>query len=92
MAEGLDRANGTPFGAAILDVRLRGQPVWPLADALLEKGIRFVLPTGHAGRQTQRRYPSAAVMVKPYALLNLRQALDVLKGIRAASQRRACAE
>lgn len=81
MAEGLDRANGTPFGAAILDVSLRGQPVWPLADALREKGIRFVLPTGHDGRQTRRRYPSAAVMAKPYALQNLRQALDVLKGI-----------
>ena len=60
MAEGLDRANGTPFGAAILDVRLRGQPVWPLADALLEKGIRFVLPTGHAGRQT-----SGATQARP---------------------------
>jgi hypothetical protein len=29
----------------------------------------------------QRRYPSAAVMAKPYAPQNLRQALDVLEGI-----------
>jgi CheY-like chemotaxis protein len=81
VAEGLDRTNDTPFDAAILDVNLRGQPVWPLADALQEKGIRFVLATGYDGRQTQRRYPSAAVLAKPYALQNLRQALDALKDI-----------
>ena len=81
VAEGLERANDTPFDAAILDVNLRGQPVWPLADALQEKGIRFVLATGYDGRQTQRRYPSAAVLAKPYALESLRQALGALKGI-----------
>ena len=52
VAEGLDRANDTRFDAAILDVNLRGQPVWPLADALQEKGIRFVLATGYDGGQT----------------------------------------
>lgn len=81
VAEGLDRANDTRFDAAILDVNLRGEPVWPLADALQEKGIRFVLATGYDGRQTQRRYPSAAVLAKPYVLQNLQQALDALKRI-----------
>jgi CheY-like chemotaxis protein len=81
LAEGLDRANDTAFDAAILDVNLRGQPVWPLADALQEKGIRFVLATGYDGRQTQRLYPGAAVLAKPYALQTLRQSLDALRGI-----------
>jgi hypothetical protein len=61
-------------------VSLRGQPVRPLADALLEKGICFVLPTGHDGRQTQRRYPSATVLAKPYALQNLRASPGCMKG------------
>ncbi|MFM9849067.1 MAG: response regulator [Hyphomicrobiaceae bacterium] len=81
VAEGLDRANDTPFDAAVLDVNLRGQPVWPLADALQEKGTRFVLATGYDGRQTQARYPEAAVLAKPYALHNLQQALEALKGL-----------
>ena len=81
VAEGLDRANDTSFDAAILDVNLRGQPVWPLADALQEKGVRFVLATGYDGCQTQRRYPSAVFLAKPYALQNLQQALEALKGI-----------
>lgn len=79
VAEGLDRADNTDFDVAILDVNLRGQPVWPLADALQEKGIRFVLATGYDARQMQHRYPSAAVLAKPYALQNLQQALDSLK-------------
>jgi CheY-like chemotaxis protein len=81
VAEGLNRANDTVFDAAILDVNLRGQPVWPLADVLQEKGIRFVLATGYEGRQAQGRYPSAAILVKPYALHNLQRALEALKGI-----------
>ena len=76
LAEGLDRAKDTSFDAAILDVNLKGHPVWPLADVLQEKGIRFVLATGYDAHQIQRRYPRAAVLAKPYALLNLRQALD----------------
>jgi hypothetical protein len=40
-----------------------------------------VLATGYDGGQTQRRYPCAAVLAKPYALQNLQQALDALKGI-----------
>jgi CheY-like chemotaxis protein len=84
VTEGLDKAKDTLFDAAILDVNLRGEPVWPLADALQKKGIRFVLATGYDGHQTQQRYPSAAVLAKPYALQNLSQALNALK--LAASQ------
>lgn len=81
VAKGLERANDTPFDAAILDVNLRGRPVWPLADLLQEKGIRFVLASGYDGRQTQGRYPGAAILAKPYALQNLQRALEALKGI-----------
>lgn len=79
VAEGLERVNDTLFDVAILDVNLRGEPVWPLADALQAKGICFVLATGYDGRQTRERYPHAAVLAKPYALHNLQQALDALK-------------
>jgi CheY-like chemotaxis protein len=81
VTEGLARANDTVFDAAILDVNLRGEPVWPLADFLHERGIRFVLATGYDGNQTKQRYPKAVTLAKPYALENLRQALDVLKSL-----------
>jgi CheY-like chemotaxis protein len=81
VADGLKRANDTAFDVAILDVNLRGEPVWPLADALQDKGIRFVLATGYDGHQTKARYPSAAVLAKPYSLQHLQQVLEALKGI-----------
>jgi CheY-like chemotaxis protein len=81
LVDGLERANDTTFDAAILDVNLNGQAVWPLADALQEKGIRFVLATGYDGSQAQGRYPGAAVVAKPFALQTLQRALNALMGV-----------
>ena len=81
VAEGLARTNDTAFDAAILDVNLRGEAVWPLADTLQEKGIRFVVATGYDGHQTRERYPSAAILAKPYTLENLQRALYSLKAV-----------
>jgi CheY-like chemotaxis protein len=47
--DGLARLEDTSFDVAILDVNLRGQPVWPIADALQEHGRPFVLATGYDG-------------------------------------------
>ena len=76
--DGLKRLKDTVFDIAILDVNLRGQPVWPLADALQEQGRPFVLATGYDGNQTKGRYPQAAILGKPYDLQSLRQSLDTL--------------
>lgn len=79
VAEGLKRSNDTVFDIAILDVNLRGQPVWPVADALERQGRRFVLASGYDGNQTQSRYPDAAILAKPYDLQRLRQAIEAVR-------------
>lgn len=76
--EGLQRLKDTTFDVAILDVNLRGQPVWPIADALQAQGRPFVLATGYDGNQTKGRYPQAAILGKPYDLQSLRQTLESL--------------
>jgi CheY-like chemotaxis protein len=76
--DGLARLKDTRFDVAILDVNLRGQPVWPLANALQEQGRPFVLATGYGGNQTKGRYPQAAILAKPYDLQSLRQSLESL--------------
>jgi CheY-like chemotaxis protein len=81
--DGLARLEDTSFDVAILDVNLRGQPVWPIADALQEQGRPFVLATGYDGNQTKGRYPQAAILAKPYDLQSLRQSLDTLGPARA---------
>ena len=76
--DGLARVKDTSFDVAILDVNLRGQPVWPIADALQQQGRPFVLATGYDGNQTKGRYPHAAILGKPYDLQSLRQILEAL--------------
>ena len=37
----------TPFAAAVLDVDLRGETSYPVADALAALGVKVVLTTGY---------------------------------------------
>src|SRR5947199_1919804 len=60
--------------AAILDVNLRGQLVYPVADCLLDRGIPFVFVTGYGRESIDRRYSFVKVLEKPVE----RQALEGL--------------
>jgi CheY-like chemotaxis protein len=51
--------------AAILDVNLRGQTVYPVADRLKERGIPFVFVTGYGRESIDQRYTSIQVLEKP---------------------------
>src|SRR5882762_8779118 len=51
--------------AAILDVNLGGQLVYPVADRLIDRGIPFVFVTGYGRESIDRRYDSIHVLEKP---------------------------
>jgi CheY-like chemotaxis protein len=54
--------------AAILDVQLADGEVFPLADALVRKGVPIIFHSGHADtRSLLARYPSARSASKPCA-------------------------
>lgn len=78
VGEGLEKLKDTSFDLAILDVNLRGQRVWPLADALQQQGKPFVLATGYDGNETQQRYPRAVALAKPYDLQAVQKTLEKL--------------
>ncbi len=46
VSSALKEIEKSEFDLAILDVNLKGESVWPVASALREKGIPFVLATG----------------------------------------------
>lgn len=48
LAVATELAAGSRLDAAVLDVNLRGTPVYPLADALRARGVPVVLATGYA--------------------------------------------
>ena len=54
-----------PVDAAVLDVNLRGRPVYPLAEALAERHVPFLFCTGYEMVDPDGRFPDAPVIRKP---------------------------
>jgi two-component sensor histidine kinase/CheY-like chemotaxis protein len=71
----------TPISAAILDVNLNGDLVYPLAEMLVEKEIPFIFVTGYGAESIDPRFKDVRVLQKPIEQ-------DVLKGLFTLSARR----
>lgn len=61
--------------AAVLDVNLRGEFSYPVADALLLRGVPIVLTTGYADGELDTRFPKVPRCEKPLEFQTLEQAL-----------------
>lgn len=72
-AERLVDAGG--FDAAILDVYLAGQPVWPVAARLRAEGCPFVLATGTDRDDLPVEFQDCPVLEKPYDIPGITKAL-----------------
>lgn len=72
-------ADSSALDAAILDVHLRGETVFPVADALLQKRVPFVFSTGFGPAELAMRYPSSHLLAKPYPAEALAQALASMR-------------
>lgn len=65
--------------AAILDVDVAGQLVFPVADILAARGIPFLFNTGHSAEDILKaRYESAPICRKPTLPRQLKSALQNL--------------
>jgi len=65
VAEAKAVADGGDFEAAILDVNLGGELVYPVADLLSSRGIPFVFVTGYGRESIDRRFADTPVLEKP---------------------------
>jgi len=54
------------FEAAILDVHIGGEMVFPVADALVERGVPFIFSSGFGPAALTERYPDKILLPKPY--------------------------
>jgi CheY-like chemotaxis protein len=63
---------------AILDVHLSGEPVFPAADILAERGIPFILTTGYSGDDLPERFRDRPTMEKPFQPERLHELLAQL--------------
>lgn len=62
--------------AAVLDVNLGGEMAHPVAEALLTRGIPFVLTTGYTDGKLGERYPNIPRCEKPLDFRTLEKALQ----------------
>ena len=75
MALARELAEAGGFDAALMDVHIRGERVFPLCDVLDHQGIPFVLTSGYADWQVPDRWADRPRLQKPFTLDNLREAL-----------------
>jgi CheY-like chemotaxis protein len=61
--------------AAVLDINLRGQTVFPVADALTERRIPFVFSTGYGQASLPPAYQEVPLWEKPFNPFDLAKAL-----------------
>ena len=80
LREGLGRAGTEYYDCAILDVNLDGEPSYPIAEALMARGVPFLFVTGYGARGVDRRYARHPILAKPFLQSELEAALSGLLG------------
>ena len=60
-----------PFDIAVLDVNVRGEPVFPIAYSLVERDIPFLFSTGYGQRAIPPDLASHPVITKPFSIETL---------------------
>jgi CheY-like chemotaxis protein len=63
------------FDLAILDVNIGSDPIFPLADAVRERGVPVVFATGSLPDSLPERFADCPVLEKPYVYAGVEAAL-----------------
>lgn len=82
--QALAAAERDQIDAALLDVNLRGDEVFPVADALAARGVPFVFLTGYGRENLPQRYRDSRMLTKPFSSAELFATIDSLAHAEAA--------
>ena len=78
LAEAIGTAAAEAFDAAILDINLGGESVYPVADFLFENGTPFVFSTGYATLDIPEAYRNFRRVRKPFTIDTLKREILAL--------------
>jgi CheY-like chemotaxis protein len=70
--------NEGEIDAAMMDVHIRGERVFPLCDLLAAKGVPFLLTSGYADWQIPEKWEDQPRLSKPYTIDQVESALAKL--------------
>jgi CheY-like chemotaxis protein len=76
--EAIALAKAAEFDLAILDVNLNGQPITPVVEILIQRGLPFVFATGYGARGVPEAYRANPTLQKPFQSEALAQAIDAV--------------
>jgi two-component sensor histidine kinase/CheY-like chemotaxis protein len=88
MSEAMLALRSSRVDAAVLDVNLGGEMVYPLADVLAADQVPFIFVTGYGADEIERRFANVPVLQKPIetdALQSIFMRRAAIPGLRVAS-------
>jgi CheY-like chemotaxis protein len=74
--EALALVKQAEFDVALLDVNLNGNPITPVVDALIARGVPFVFASGYGQRGVPEAYRASPILQKPFQMEALAEALE----------------
>jgi CheY-like chemotaxis protein len=78
MAAARELLEAETFDAALMDIHIRGERVFPLCEMLAAKGVPFVLTSGYADWHMPEKWQDCPRLQKPYTLDQIERALSSL--------------
>ena len=80
LSDAIAAVNAERFLAAVLDMNLHGEIIYPLAELLASQSIPFLFVTGYSPNAIDPRFSSVPVLQKPILEENLAVALEKVLG------------
>lgn len=80
MAAARELLENEEFEAALMDIHIRGERVFPLCDMLEAKGVPFAFTSGYADWQIPEKWEKRPRLQKPYTIEQVRKVLSAVLG------------
>ena len=80
LADALSASETGGFDLAILDVNLKGELVWPVAEVLRSRGVPFVIASGGHVEPPPASFAEAPLLEKPYTIDRIGPVLEQAAG------------
>lgn len=75
LATALEMAQSENFAVAILDVNVAGEPIYPVAEAIVRRDLPLVFSTGYGGAGIREPFRDRPVVQKPFSQNDLKRTL-----------------
>ena len=75
LSTALEMAQAENFEVAILDVNVAGEPIYPVAEAIVKRNLPIVFSTGYGGAGIREPFRDRLVVQKPFSQADLKRTL-----------------